>query len=188
VDDHGEPRIDVRRFADAAAAMISAECAARAAGLSVTADRELLESAPDGAVPHELGREGEPTVRGFLDDQALAIAAALDDHAATGAPASLDFARRVADWSLRHLLDPMAGAFAAAPTSPQAEPALPPMHPLTGNGRMALSLSRLGAAAGRPELTRWARQVVESLGPRGVRSPAGATLALAALALAPEAR
>ena len=221
VDEQGEPRVDTRRFADAAAAMISAECAARAAGLAIDVDRELLASAPDGAVPHELGtsdaaaapgappdetgtdgsaavigprprEHGAPAaaspITGLLDDQALAIIAALDDHATTAAQASLDFAVRVAAWSASHLLDPPSGAFAASPAVRPAEPALPPMQPLIGNGRMALALSRLGAAAGRPDLTRLALQVVESLAPRAARSPAGATLALAALALAPRDR
>ena len=228
LDEHGAPLIDRRRFADAAAAMISAECAARAAGLAIDVDRELLASAPDGAVPHELGTadaaaalaaspdqtgappgeagtdasaamigarprdHGAPAtaspITGLLDDQALAILAALDDHATTGAQASLDFALRVAAWSASHLLDPPSGAFAASPAVGPAEPALPPMQPLIANGRMALALSRLGAAAGRPDLTRLAHQVVESLAPRAARSPAGATLALAALALAPRDR
>jgi uncharacterized protein YyaL (SSP411 family) len=228
LDEHGAPLIDARRFADAAAAMISAECAARAAGLGIDVDRELLASAPDGAIPHDLGasdgavpheigtsaaaaalgappyetgpdasaamigarpREDgatapAPPVTGLLDDQALSIIAALDDHATTGARASLDFALRVAAWSERHLLDAASGAFAASPAVRPAEPALPPMRPLIGNGRMALALSRLGTAAGRPDLTRLAHQVVESLAPRAARSPAGAALALAAFALA----
>jgi len=190
LDEQGEPRVDPRRFADAAAAMISAERAARGAGLGIAVHRELLASAPDGAVPHELGvaGTGPAPVAGLLDDQALAIAAALDDHGATRAQSCLDFALGLADWSVRHLLDSAAGAFAAAPAARPGDPALPPMLPLTGNGRMAMSLARLADAARRPDLARVARRVVESLAARAGRSPAGAPLALAALALGPAAR
>ena len=188
VDAQGEPLVDPRRFADAAAAMISASCAARAAGIELPVDRELLSSAQSGEVPHELGDAGPGAVSGLLDDQALATAAAVDAFRAGAGQPALDFALRVADWSLAHLLDPTAGVFAAAPEPGPGDLALPAIVPLTGNGRMALALAQLADAAGRPDLTRVARRVVESLADRAARSPAGPPLALAALALAPDAR
>lgn len=186
LDEQGEPRVDARRFADAAAAMISAACAARAAGIELMVDRELLSSAPDGEVPHELGgpSAGAGGVSGLLDDQAIAIAAAVDDFRAAGERRALEFALRVADWSLGHLFDATASVFTAGPASRPGDPALPAMVPLIANGRMALALVDLGDTASRPGLARLARQVVDSLAARAARSPAGSPLALAAVALA----
>jgi hypothetical protein len=60
------------------------------------------------------------------------------------------------------------------------------MVPLGPNGHMALALVRLAGRLG-PEAGAWAlgaaRGVIRALAPRASRSPAGAALGLAALAL-----
>jgi hypothetical protein len=179
-DELEPPPVDRRRFADAAAAMSSAGLL----GMAVTGEDagftdELSAAAPSGAIPHRLDERGG--VSGLLGDQALAIRAAVDGYQLTGDASALDFGRRVARWSLESLWDEAAGAFRLA----LAE-GLPAMYPLTGNAEMALALADLSDHAGEPRGRDIAARVIDSLGPRALRSPAGAALGLAALRLEEE--
>ena len=133
------PAVDRRRFADAAAAMAAADRLVFATtGVEPGFQREFITAAPSGCVPHRLDAAEGPS--GLLRDQALAIAAAVADYRLGGDRASLDWAKRAADWSLARLWDPAASAFGAAPESAGSGPRLTPMFPLTGNGEMALAL------------------------------------------------
>jgi len=178
------PPVDNRCFADAAAAMISAtRLALTITGEDMTISPELFASAPSGAIPHQL--DAPPGVSGLLQDQALAITAAVDDFRRRGDPASLRFAVRAADWSLTNLQDDASGALRSSPPPQPGEIALPPMVPLIANGQMAQALAALAGPAARPDLHAAARSIVAALTPRALRSPAAAPLALAALSLSP---
>ena len=169
---------------------------------------EFVTAAPDGAVPHRLDApEGEPGPRGLLRDQALAIIAALDASRAAGDPALRDWAARAADWTIAHRWDAAAGAFLdSEPLAPARESGRGQgaFTPITGNGEMAQALLALadhappgGAMRGDapgdapPQDARadaWrahAAQAIASLSAQAARSPAGATLALAAQRLLP---
>ena len=169
---------------------------------------EFVTAAPDGAVPHRLDApEGEPGPRGLLRDQALAITAALDAYRAAGDPALRDWAARAADWTIAHRWDAAAGAFLdSEPLAPARESGLGQgaFTPITGNGEMAQALLALAdhappgdampgdaPADAMPQDARadaWrahAAQAIASLSAQAARSPAGATLALAAQRLLP---
>jgi uncharacterized protein YyaL (SSP411 family) len=173
------PAVDRRRFADAAAAMAAADRLVFATtGVEPGFEREFITAAPSGCVPHRLDAAEGP--RGLLRDQALAIAAAVADYRSGGDGATLEWARRAADWSLARLWDSAASAFSAAPESAGEGPRLTPMFPLTGNGEMALALAELAAHSVEPGYRAAAESVVAALSAEAARSPAGAALALAA--------
>ncbi|HEV8457206.1 MAG TPA: DUF255 domain-containing protein [Methylomirabilota bacterium] len=173
------PAVDRRRFADAAAAMAAADRLVFATtGVEPGFQREFITAAPSGCVPHRLDAAEGP--RGLLRDQALGIAAAVADYRLGGDRASLDWAKRAADWSLARLWDPAASAFSAAPESAGEGPRLAPMFPLTGNGEMALALTELAAHTAEPGYRAAAESAVTALSAEAARSPAGAALALAA--------
>ena len=170
---------------------------------------EFVAAAPDGAVPHRLDApEGEAGPRGLLRDQALAITAALDAYHATGDPALRDWAVRAAGWTIAHRWDAAAGAFLdAEPLAPArgSGHGQGAFTPITGNGEMAQALLALadhappedampqepmlrdampqGPLPRDPMVNAWrarAALVIASLSAQAARSPAGATLALAA--------
>ena len=192
-------KVDTRRFADASAALASAflmagaapgESRAGAAGASVP-PLEFIAAAPDGAVPHRLDGPDQAGPRGLLRDQALAISAAVDAYRVTGDPALLAWAARAADWTIAHRWDATAGAFLdAEPLAPARGSGLGQgaFTPITGNGEMAQALLALAEQAPPGDaITKrahgWrdcATRAIISLSARAVRSPAGATLALAA--------
>ena len=177
------PAVDRRRFADASAAMVSAAWLASAlTGERAGFQAEFRAAAPDGCVPHRLDARGG--VAGLLRDQALALEAALIEYRVSGDAAVLEWAERVAAWTLRHLWNEAAGAFAAVPERPGEVVKLPPMLPLVANGEMALGLADLAAHAGREEYRRYAERLVQALSPEALPSPAGAAVALAAQRLA----
>jgi uncharacterized protein YyaL (SSP411 family) len=183
--------VDRRRFADAGAALFRAALLAEAAtGGEAGVTLEAPAVAPDGAVPHWLDAPpGAPTPRGLLRDQALSIAAAVEAYRLRGSTAMLHWATRAADWSLTHLWDDRLGAFLDAPLTPTRSPegkgqGEEAFTPLIGNGEMAQALIALADHAGEEKWRRVAATVVAALGARAARSPAGASLALAAHRLA----
>jgi uncharacterized protein YyaL (SSP411 family) len=203
-----DAEVDTRRFADAGAALAAAflmagavpgEAAAGGAGPPAWPSLEFVTAAPDGAVPHRLDApEGDAGPRGLLRDQALAITAALDAYRAAGDPALRDWAARAADWTIEHLWDAAAGAFLDAEPLALAQGrgwGQGPFTPITGNGEMAQALLALadqappgdampqGPVPGDAMGNAWrarAAQSIASLSAQAARSPAGATLALAA--------
>jgi uncharacterized protein YyaL (SSP411 family) len=192
-------KVDRRRFADAGAALFRAALLAEAC---TGEDAGLVLEAPgvagDGAVAHWLDAPaGAATPRGLLRDQALSIAAVVDAYRLRGGSARLDWATRAASWSLAHLWDERLGAFRDAPLTLPSPPAgarvsasPSPLRgegggeglftPLIGNGEMAQALLALADHTGEAEWRRVAANAVAMLGGRAARSPAGATLALAA--------
>jgi uncharacterized protein len=179
--------VDRRRFADAGAAL--ARAGLLAATLTGEATGLVLEApavARDGGVPHRLDAPpATATPRGLLRDQALSIAAAVDAYRLSGDPVLLDWASRAAEWSLAHLWDKGRGAFRDAPAVPGDRPA-PFFTPLIGNGDMAQALLALADHGGEEKWRRVAADAVATLAAEAARSPAGATLALAAQRLASE--
>lgn len=183
--------VDRRRFADAGAALYRVGLLAEAyTGATAGLVLEVPAAARDGAVPHWLDAPaGVETPRGLLRDQALSIAAAVDAYRLRGDVAMLDWATRAAEWSLAHLWEERLGAFRDAPREA-------PLRgegggegvftPLIGNGEMAQALLALGDHTGEEKWRRVAANAVAMLGGRAARSPAGATLALAAQRLEAE--
>lgn len=173
------PAVDRRRFADSAAAMVSAAWLAFAvAGDMPEFQPEFRSAAPDGRVPHRLDQPNP--IGGLLRDQALAIEATLLQYRLTGEASLIEWVERAAEWSIRNLWDESAGAFRAAP-EPSAEPvSLPPMFPLIANGEMSLALADLAAHAGRMEYRRHAERLMMRLGGPALVSPAGPAVALVA--------
>jgi uncharacterized protein len=183
--------VDRRRFADAGAALARASllaCALRGEdhGLAL----EAPAAARDGAVPHWLDAPpGAETPRGLLRDQALSIAAAVDAYRVGGDAALLDWATRAAEWSLAHLWDEGRGAFRDSPSPRRGAEGWGEgvvFTPLVGNGEMAQALLALADHAGEEKWRRVAADAVATLAAEAARSPAGATLALAAQRLASE--
>jgi uncharacterized protein YyaL (SSP411 family) len=186
--------VDMRRFADASAALASALLAAGAGstpGSTSLPPLEFIAAAPDGAVPHRLDAPDVAGVRGLLRDQALAISAAVHAYRAAGDRARLDWAALAADWTVAHRWDAAAGAFLdAEPLAPARErgQGQGAFTPITGNGEMAQALLALAehappgdALAERGKAWRdHAGEAIATLAAQAVRSPAGATLALAA--------
>jgi uncharacterized protein YyaL (SSP411 family) len=190
------PPVDLRRFADAGAAMLSAAWLAfaltgvspgsqskRPTGEAPGFQPEFRLAAPEGCVPHCLSeRDG---VAGLLRDQALALDAALIEYRVSGDAAVLEWTERVAAWTIRHLWDERVGAFVAVPERAGEGVMLPQMFPLLANGEMALGLVDLAAHTGREEYRRHAERLVQALGPEAIATPpAGAAVALAAQRLA----
>jgi uncharacterized protein len=177
------PPVDRRRFADASAAILSAAWLAFAlTGDPAGFHPECRAAAPDGRVPHRLDRrEG---VAGLLRDQALALDAALIEYRVSGDAALLEWAERVAAWTIRHLWDERRGAFVAVPERAGDGVMLPQMFPLLANGEMALGLADLAAHTGRDEHRRHAERLVKALSAEASGSPAGASVALGAQRLA----
>src|SRR6185436_3329959 len=82
-----DAEVDMRRFADASAALASALLAAGAGstpGSTSLPPLEFIAAAPDGAVPHRLDAPDAAGPRGLLRDQALAISAAVHAYRAAG--------------------------------------------------------------------------------------------------------
>jgi uncharacterized protein len=183
--------VDRRRFADAGAALARAGLLAHAlSGEDRGLVLEALSRASDGAVPHWLNAPpGAETPRGLLRDQALSIAAAVEAYRLGGVPALLDWATRAGEWSLAHLWDEGRGAFRDSPLIPSLSPPWrgeEVFTPLIGNGDMAQALLALADHTGEEKWRRVAATAVAMLGAEAARSPAGATLALAAQRLAAE--
>jgi len=177
------PQVDTRRFADGSAAMIAASSLA----LAVTHEDlgfspEYRAGAAAGPLPHRLDEPGG--VRGLLRDHALGLIAALAEYRLTGDRATLAWAEGVAAFAIEQLWDEEACAFRTEPAAGHGEVALPRMHPLLGNGEMAVALADLADHTGRAEYARNAERVVAALAGRAALSPAGPALALAALRLA----
>jgi len=186
--------VDMRRFADASAALASAFLMAGAGstpGSTSLLPVEFIAAAPDGAVPHRLDAPDAAGPRGLLRDQALAISAAVHAYRAAGDRARLDWAALAADWTIAHRWDAAAGAFLdAEPLAParQRGQGQGAFTPITGNGEMAQALLALAehappgdALAERGKAWRdHTGKAIATLAAQAVRSPAGATLALAA--------
>jgi uncharacterized protein len=189
-----DAEVDMRRFADASAALASAFLMAGAGsppGSTSLPPLEFIAAAPDGAVPHRLDAPDAAGPRGLLRDQALVISAAVHAYRADGDRARLDWAARAADWTVAHRWDAAAGAFLdAEPLAPARErgQGQGAFTPITGNGEMAQALLALAehappsdALAERGKAWRdHAEEAIATLAAEAVRSPAGATLALAA--------
>src|SRR6185503_3808637 len=186
--------VDMRRFADASAALASAFLMAGAGstpGSTSLPPVEFIAAAPDGAVPHRLDAPDAAGPRGLLRDQALAISAAVHAYRAAGDRARLDWAALAADWTIAHRWDAAAGAFLdAEPLAParQRGQGQGAFTPITGNGEMAQALLALAehappgdALAERGKAWRdHTGKAIATLAAQALRSPAGATLALAA--------
>ncbi len=196
-----DAELDTRRFADAGAALASARlmagatdgagAAAGSAGPPSLPPLEFVVAAPDGVVPHRLDAPDAAGPRGLLRDQALAVVAALDAYRVAGDPALYDWAARAADWTIARRWDARAGAFLDAEPLAPARPSgqgQGAFTPITGNGEMALALLALAEQAPPGDAVTkraqsWrdcATRAIVSLSAQAVRSPAGATLALAA--------
>jgi uncharacterized protein YyaL (SSP411 family) len=185
-----DAEVDMRRFADASAALASAFLMAEAGSTSLP-PLEFIAAAPDGAVPHRLDAPDAAGPRGLLRDQALAISAAVHAYRAGADRARLDWAALAADWTVAHRWDAAAGAFLdAEPLAPAREhgQGQGAFTPITGNGEMAQALLALAehtppgdALPARGKAWRdHAKEAIAGLAAQAVRSPAGATLALAA--------
>lgn len=139
---------------------------------------------PDGRLAHSC-RAGQQLDRGFLDDYAQMIAAALDLHAATGTAAYLDRALAWLDVLDREHADPDGGGYFLSPASASDLPirtktALDGPAP-AANGTLAGLFSRLHQLTSEPTHQKAAERQLEVFAGEMVRNPAGHVSLLTAL-------
>ncbi len=131
-------------------------------------DRCLREGRGEGgSLLHAIPAEGGAKTPGFLDDHLLLSLALLAAHEATGDPARLLEARRLADVAIARFLDPETGAF--FDTDGSGLPGPLPRHAAFGDSPhpggtslAALLLSKLAAATGDDSYAARARKALES--------------------------
>ena len=148
-------------------------------------------TAPDGRLLRTY-RAGRAKLPAYLEDYAFLVHGLLRLHAATGDPARLDQARRLADRMVADFADDEHGGFfytaddhesLLARTKDPIDNALP-----SGNGVAARDLLTLAKLTGEPRYLEVAGKALDAFSPALARSPANLPTMLVALAESLDAR
>ena len=184
------PAVDETLYAGWNSAMVSAQLQAAhlladtGAGEAAMAALERILSrcyAPGGGIAHFF--DGHPQVRGLLDDQILAIEAALDAFEATGNITYEMLAEEIGHYMLRALWDPEDGGFLDRAISIETEEIgllRTRLKPFASNCDAARALLRLDAHSGNHEFGEKARAALALMHPLAcTRGPQSAHYLLA---------
>ena len=168
------PAVDRTMYTDWNAMMVSAaleagrvlgdESLARFAITSL--ERVVLQSYKPGAgMAHYV--DGEPRVRGLLDDQVAMAIAQLDAHEATGNVVYSMMAEELARHALRTMWDEEEGGFFDRAGDPRRDVGLlrEPLKPFAANCAAVRMLRRLSVVADSRELADYADRTIAALGP-----------------------
>ncbi len=118
---------------------------------------------PGGGIAHLV--EPDPSVRGLLVDQVLAVAATLDAHEASGDDVYLDLALEIMSYALGSMRDARSGGFldrASLDDGTEIGLLREPMMPIDLNGEAAQVLLRLARVSGQEEFRQCALEVIDA--------------------------
>ena len=172
----------IRAFVRGAAVLDRPDLLDVASGVDAFLERQLVGA--NGRLLRTWS-EGEAKHDATLEDHALLASARIDLFAATGDPAHLLRAGRLADAMLARFHDPEGGAFFLTACDQEAlvdrpKPAFDGSLP-SGNAAAAEALLRLGRITGQQRLAESAREVLQTFGVLLARQPLGMAHMLAVL-------
>ncbi|MFM7735264.1 MAG: thioredoxin domain-containing protein [Alphaproteobacteria bacterium] len=172
----------IRAFARGAAVLDRPDLLEVALRADAFLERELVSG--DGRLLRTWN-EGVARYDATLEDHALLASARIDLFAATGDPAHLERARRLADAMLERFHDDAGGGFFLTASDGEAlvdrpKPAFDGSIP-SGNAAAAEALQRLGRVTGVTRYTDAAREVMRTFGGPLLRQPLGMAHLLAVL-------
>lgn len=178
------PPVDGVVFADATAFLAAALFYASAVlelpeweACGRVALKRLMARAPDGRIPHTLS--GTSAVHGLLGDQALGLRAALGGYQISGEREPLEWATRVAEWSITNLWNP--DGHAVSDFSSDGRPLgylARPLAPILPNAELAEAFFDLDTLTGQSRFGEVARTLVAGLEREAGDSLVGPALAL----------